>query len=97
MQRNLSPSSKLPIACYAWFCNVYWHTLLKLDADLEGKDIVISPAAGRGGGGGGAGKRGGGAEGAASGLFPPVAYFLAACAVNTQQAAKLPCEFECWQ
>ena len=71
---------------------------LKLEADLEGKDIVISPAAGRGGGGGGAGKRGGGgAEGAASGLFPPVAYFLAACAVNTQQAAKLPCEFECWQ
>ena len=89
MQRNLSPSSKLPIACYAWLCNVYWHTLLKLDADLEGKDIVISPAAGRGGGGG--------AEGGASGLFPPVAYFLAACAVNTQQAAKLPCEFECWQ
>ena len=58
---------------------------------------MISPAAGRGGGGGGAGKRGRGAEGAASGLFPPVAYFLAACAVNTQQAAKLPCEFECWQ
>ena len=92
MQRNLSPSSKLPIACYAWLCNVYWHTLLKLDADLEGKDIVISPAAGRGGGG-----AEGGAEGGASGLFPPVAYFLAACAVNTQQAAKLPCEFECWQ
>ena len=72
------------------------HFAKKLDADLEGKDIVISPAAGRGGGGA-AGRRGGGAEGGASGLFPPVAYFLAACAVNTQQAAKLPCEFECWQ
>ena len=75
--------------------------MLKLDADLEGKDIVISPAAGQGEGGGeggAAGRRGGGgAEGGASGLFPPVAYFLAACAVNTQQGAKLPCEFECWQ